>query len=213
MQQYLSIIFSTMPINVLAILPVLLLKLDKREKIGVAISLYVTTILFIAFSITVASFFDSGFPSSPLWVLLLSVVLFMIALTTYIKYSRKFLTKWKRRALILASLLILLATRVRFLGFNLYEMSTFSMVWYLIFIVVFILAYIGTSDAKKLDSLNAGLTSAASQGRVDKSYAPQHEIDHDVHIKGKDVLNDPGASLVERQRYIDALKKREDQQD
>ena len=70
-----------------------------------------------------------------------------------------------------------------------------------------------TSNASDLDAFNAGLTSATSQTRVDKSYAPQHEIDYDVHIKGKDVLNDPSASLIERQRYIDALKKREDQQD
>lgn len=71
----------------------------------------------------------------------------------------------------------------------------------------------GTSDVEKLDSLHAGLMSATSQGRVDKSYAPQHEIDHDVHIKSKDVLNDPGASLIERQRYSDAIKKKENQED
>ncbi|MDC7872191.1 hypothetical protein TH60_22160 [Pantoea ananatis] len=212
MQQYLSLILSTMPINVLAILPVLLLKVGNREKLGVAIRLYIASILFIAFSVTFASFCDRNFPSPPLWVLLLSVVLFMIALTSYIKYSRKFLTKWKRRIVLLASFLILLTTRVSFLGFNFYEMSTFSMVWYVTFIVTFILAYIGTSEVEKLDSLHAGLMSANSQGRVDKSYAPQHEIDYDVQIKGKDVLNDPSASLIERQRYIDALKKKEDQE-
>lgn len=85
--------------------------------------------------------------------------------------------------------------------------------WYISFIYAFVLAYIATSNASDLDAMNAGLMNATSQTRVDKSYAPQHEIDHDVHIKGKDVLNDPNASLIERQRYIDALKKREDQQD
>ena len=213
MQEYLGLILSTMPMNVLAILPVLLLKIGKHEKIGVAVRLYIFSILFVASATTFASFCDKRFISPPLWVLLSSVVLFMVSLTFYARYSRKFLTRWKRRSLILACLLILLATRVSFLGYNIYEMRAFSIMWYISFIYAFIFAYIITSNASDIDAFNAGLTSATSQTRVDKSYAPQHEIDYDVHIKGKDVLNDPSAGLIERQRYIDALKKREDQQD
>jgi len=202
-----------MPINVLALLPVLLLKLDKREKIGIAIRLYITSILFIGASFTIAAFFDKRFLSPPLWVLLLSCLLFMIALSAYARYSHKFLTKWKRRTLILASLLILYATKVSVVGYHLSEMRAFSIMWYISFIYALIAAYAATTEKLKYGSSYAGSTSATSQTRVDKSFAPQHEIDYDVHIKGKDVLNDPSAGLIERQRYIDALKKREDQQD
>lgn len=212
-QSYLSLILSTMPINVLAILPVLLLKLGKPEKIGIAIRLYIFSIVFIGSSFMLAISCDSRLPSPPLWVLLLSGVLFMITIINYGKYSRKFLTKWKRRSLLLTSLLILLATKVSFIGYNIYEMRTFSTVWYIAFIYTLVMAYVVTTDPKDSGSFYAGSTSTTSQTRVDKSYAPQHEIDYDVHIKGKDVLNDPSAGLIERQRYIDALKKREDQQD
>ncbi|WP_187487064.1 hypothetical protein [Duffyella gerundensis] len=212
MQQYLSLIFLSMPINALVVLPVLLLKIDKREKIGLAIRLYVLSIFLVASAITIASNCVSNSPSLPVWAMLLSGILFMITLVNYVKYSRKLLNKWKRRILVLASFLILLATRANVADFN-YGMSSFTMVWYGTFIFAFLLAYMGTSDVEKLDSLHAGLMSATSQGRVDKSYAPQHEIDHDVHIKGKDVLNDPGASLIERRRYSDAIKKKENQED
>lgn len=212
MQQYLGLILFSIPINALVVLPVLFLKIGKREKIGLAIRLYIISIFLIASLVTVASNCDSHFPSLPVWTMLLSGIVFIIALTSYVKYSRSFLNKWKRRTLVLASFLILLATRASVSDFH-YGMSTFTMVWYGTFIFAFLLAYIGTSDVEKLDSLHAGLMSATSQGRVDKSYAPQHEIDHDVHIKGKDVLNDPGASLIERQRYSDAIKKKEDQED
>lgn len=212
MQQYLSLIFSSMPINALVVLPVLFLKIDKREKIGLAIRLYILSIFLIASLVTIASNCDSHFPSLPVWAMLLSVILFGVALVNYVKHSRNLLNKWKRRALVLASFLILFATRASVSDFS-YGMSTFTMVWYGTFIFAFLLAYIGTSDIDKLDSLSAGLTSATSQGRVDKSYAPQHEIDHDVNIKGKDVLNDPSASLIERQRYSDAIKKKENQED
>lgn len=212
-QSYLSLILSTMPINVLAILPVLLLKLGKREKIGIAIRLYIFSVLFVGASFTFAIFSDRRLPSPPLWILLLSVVLFTITIVNYAKYSRRFLTKWKRRSLILASLLILLATKVSFIGYDVYQMRTFSWVWYYAFIFTFVMAYLVTTDPKDSGSFYAGSMSANSQSRVDKSFAPQHEIDYEVHIKGKDVLNDPNASLIERQRYSDALKKREDQQD
>lgn len=212
MQQYLSLIFLSMPINALVVLPVLLLKIDKRVKIGLAIRLYVLSIFTVASATTVASNCIDKFPLLPVWTMLLSCILFMITLINYAKYSRKHLSKWKRRGLVLASFLILLATRANVAAFT-YGMSGFAMMWYGTFLFAFFLAYMGTSDVEKLDSLHAGLMSASSQGRVDKSYAPQHEIDYDVHIKGKDVLNDPGASLIERQRYSDAIKKKENQED
>lgn len=212
MQQYLSLIFSSMPINALVVLPVLFLKIDKREKIGLAIRLYILSIFLIASLVTIASNCDSNFPSLPIWSMLLSVILFAVTLVNYAKYSRKLLKRWTRRTLVLASFLILLATRASVSDFH-YGMSVFTMVWYGTFIFAFLLAYIGTSNVDKLDALSAGITNANSQGRVDKSYAPQHEIDHDVHIKGKDVLNDPGATLIERQRYSDAIKKKENQED
>lgn len=212
MQQYLSLIFLSMPINALVIVPILFLKIDKREKIGLAIRLYIISIFLIASLVTVASNCDSNFPSLPVWTMLLSVILFMIALTSYVKYSRKFLKKFQRRALVLASFLILFATRASVSDFH-YGMSTFNMVWYGTFIFAFLLAYIGTSDVTKLDSLSAGLMSASSQGRIDKSYAPQSEIDYDVHTKGKGALNDPDASIIERQRYNDAINKKEDRED
>jgi len=209
MQQYLSLILSSMPINALVVLPVIFLKIDKSEKIGLAIRLYILSIFLITSLITIASNCDRHFQPLPVWSMVLSVILFAITLVNYAKYSRKFLNKSKRRALVLASFLILLATRASVSDFH-FGMSTFTMVWYGTFVFAFLLAYLGTSDVGKLDALSAGLTSANSQGRVDKSYAPQHEIDYDVHIKGKDVLNDPSASLIERQRYNDAIKKKED---
>ncbi|EKN1140739.1 hypothetical protein PWG46_000119 [Salmonella enterica] len=138
----------------------------------------------------------------------------MIALTAYIKYVRQYISKWKRRSIVLLSFFIVYAIRFNALFINTgvgYELTSFGVVWTSIFLFVCLLAYIGTSDTKSLDAAYYSLTTRTSEPRRDKSYAPQVEIDYDVAIKGRSVLNDPSLSLVEQQRYREALQKREDQ--
>ncbi|MCW2482726.1 hypothetical protein J5224_27020, partial [Candidatus Symbiopectobacterium sp. NZEC135] len=43
-----------------------------------------------------------------------------------------------------------------------------------------------------------------------KEYETQSQIDYDIAVKGASVLSDPNLSIVEQQRYRDALKKREE---
>ncbi|EBL0513506.1 hypothetical protein DZG31_24150, partial [Salmonella enterica subsp. enterica serovar Barranquilla] len=116
--------------------------------------------------------------------------------------------------IVLLSFFIVYAIRFNALSINTgagYEITSFGVVWTSIFLFACLLAYIGTSDTKSLDAAYYSLTTRTSEPRRDKSYAPQVEIDYDVAIKGRSVLNDPNLSLVEQQRYREALQNKEDE--
>lgn len=200
--------------NIPAILPVLFLKIDKSHKTGIAIRVYLVSVLLIFSLVTLTSNITNEYSPFPFWLPIASVVLFMIALVNCVKHIRKFVTKWKRRTIILTSFIIVYAIRFNVIFINTglgFEITSFGIVWSAFFVFACLLAYIGTSDTQKLDSAYNALSNHSSETRVDKSYASQTDIDYDVSIKGRSVLNDPNLSLIEQQRYRDALQKKEDE--
>lgn len=159
------------------------------------------------------TYYIGEYSTFPVWLPIASVVFFMISLTAYIKYVRQYISKWKRRVALLLSFFIVYAIRFNVLFINTgvgSEITSFGAVWTSIFLFACLLAYIGTSDTKSLDAAYYSLNTRTSAPRRDKSYAPKTEIDYDIAIKGRSVLNDPNLSLVEQQRYREALQKMED---
>lgn len=207
-------VFIVMLINIPAILPVLFLKIDKSKKIGVAIRVYIVSVLLILSLIILTSNTVNGVSLSSVLLSIIFPVLFMFALINCVKNIRKFITKWKRRAVILTSFFIVYAIRfnVVFIDTGMgYEITSFGMAWSALFIFACLLAYLGTSEPHTLDSAYNALSNHTSASRIDKSYAPQSDIDYDVSIKGRSILSDPNLSIVEQQRYRDALNKKDDE--
>ena len=65
------------------------------------------------------------------------------------------------------------------------------------------------------ESVAASTVSASSSApqsdyfKPNKEYKTQSQIDYDIAVKGRSVLSDPNLSIVEQQRYRDALEKKE----
>lgn len=213
MGSWTGVIIMGLVMNISSIVPALFLKVEKKVKISILIRIYLLSVFLILTLITLTTNIIGEYSTFPVWLPIASVVFFMISLTGYIKYIRQYISKWKRRSIVLLSFFIVYAIRFNALfiitGVG-YEITSFGVVWTSIFLFACLLAYIGTSDAKSLDAAYYSLTTRTSEPRRDKSYAPQVEIDYDVAIKGRSVLNDPNLSLVEQQRYREALQKRED---
>ncbi|ECV6025829.1 hypothetical protein [Salmonella enterica] len=213
MDSWAGVIIMGLVMNISSIVPALFLKIEKKVKISILIRIYLLSVFLILTLITFTTNIIGEYLTFPVWLPIASVVFFMISLTAYIKYIRQYISKWKRRSIVLLSFFIVYAIRFNALFINTgvgYEITSFGVVWTSIFLFACLLAYIGTSDTKHLDAAYYSLTTRTSEPRRDKSYAPQTEIDYDVAIKGRSVLNNPNLSLVEQQRYRDALQKKED---
>ncbi|EIQ2075611.1 hypothetical protein LUU70_004465 [Escherichia coli] len=214
MNSWTGVIIMGLLMNISSVIPALFLKIDKKVKISIMIRLYLLSI-FLIFTLTILSTnIIDKYSIFPVWLSIVLTIFFMVALTIYIKYSRQFVSKWKRRVIVLLSFFIMFAIRFNALFIDTgmgYEITSFGVVWSSIFLFACLLAYIGTSDTKSLDAAYYALTTWTSEPRRDKSYAPQTEIDYDVEVKGRTVLNDPNLTLVEQQRYREALQKKEDE--
>lgn len=84
------------------------------------------------------------------------------------------------------------------------------MVWTLFFLFVCLLAYLGCAGSKTYSGYSA--SSSAQQSdyfKPTKEYETQSQIDYDIAVKGRSVLSDPNLSIVEQQRYRDAIEKRD----
>ncbi|EEN6984572.1 hypothetical protein FWM26_04175 [Salmonella enterica] len=213
MDSWAGVIIMGLVMNISFIVPALFLKIEKRVKISILIRIYLLSVFLILTLITLTTNIIGEYSTFPVWLPIASAVFFMIALTAYIKYARQYISKWKRRVILLLSFFIVYVIRFNALLINTeggYEITSFGVVWTSIFLFACLLAYMGTSDTKSLDAAYYSLTTRTSEPRRDKSYAPQTEIDYDVAIKGSSVLNNPNLSLVEQQRYREALQKKED---
>nr|WP_257981562.1 hypothetical protein [Pectobacterium brasiliense] len=72
-----------------------------------------------------------------------------------------------------------------------------------------LLAYLGCAGSKTYSGYS--VPSSASQSdyfKPNKEYETRSQIDYDIAVKGRSVLSDPNLSIVEQQRYRDALDKK-----
>jgi hypothetical protein len=76
------------------------------------------------------------------------------------------------------------------------------------FLFACLLAYIACADKS---AYAVPTTAQSHHSRHSKGDSPQTEIDYDIWLKGKDVLNDPNLTLAEQQRYKDALKRKDEE--
>lgn len=131
-----------------------------------------------------------------------------------VKFVRKHLAVGKSRAVILSSYLIVYAVRFNGVFSDVngsgYTVNGFNAVWTLFFLFACVLAYLGCAGSKTYSGYSASSsTSQPDYFKPTKEYETQSQIDYDIAVKGRSVLSDPNLSIVEQQRYQDALQKRE----
>ncbi|MDN8541472.1 hypothetical protein QZH36_08475 [Erwinia sp. BC051422] len=216
MNMWITLITMTLLMNIPAAIPVLLLQADKKIKIAIAARLYLLGFFLVMALTILTSGFISKYSPFPVWLSIASVVAFIITLINCARYMHQHISKWQRRSVVLASFLIIYAVRFKATFIDTgagYEITSFGMVWSALFFFACFLAYIGTSNPRDTSAAYNPLSDSPSSSRVDKSYAPQSDIDYDVNMKGKDILNDTSLSVIEKKRYRDALQKKEDGSD
>ncbi|HIF6258855.1 hypothetical protein QEP13_07775 [Enterobacter ludwigii] len=209
------VIFMGLLINIPSLVPVLFLrKIQKNVKISIAIRLFLLNAFFVLSLVTLSQNITQEYGLFPIWLVLAALVLFAVTLVPTIKFVRKYLTVGKSRAVILSSFLIVYA--VRFHGVfsdlngNGYTLNGYNATWTLFFLFSSLLAYICCSGSKTYSGYSASSSAPQSDYfKPNKEYETQSQIDYDIAVKGQSVLSDPNLSIVEQQRYRDALEKKE----
>lgn len=208
------VIFMGLLINIPSLAPVLFLcKVSKKVKESMALRLFLLNAFLVISLVTVSQNTTQKYGLFPIWLVFAAIGLFVIMLVPTVKFMRNHLTVGKSRAVILSSFLIVYATR--FYGvFSVgngsgYTLNGYNVVWTLFFLFVCLLAYLGCAGSKTYSGSYA--PSSASQPdyfKPSKEYETQSQIDYDIAVKGRSVLFDPNLSIVEQQRYRDALDQR-----
>lgn len=209
------VIFMGLLLNIPSLVPVLFLhKNQKNVKISIAIRLFLLNAFLVLSPVTLSQNITQKYGLFPVWLVLAAIVLFAVTLVPTLKFVRKHLTVGKSRAVILSSFLIVYAVRFNGVFSDVngggYTLNGYNVVWTLFFLFASLLAYIGCSGSKTYSGYSA--PSSASQpdySKPTKEYETQSQIDYDIAVKGRNVLSDPNLSIVEQQRYRDALEKKE----
>ncbi len=202
-------------LNIPSLVPVLFLRqTQKNVKISIAIRLFLLNAFLVLSLVTLSQNITQKYGLFPVWLVLAAIVLFAVTLVPTVKFVRKHLTVGKSRAVILSSFLIVYAVRFNGVFSDVngggYTLNGYNVVWTLFFLFASLLAYIGCSGSKTYSGYSA--PSSASQpdySKPTKEYETQSQIDYDIAVKGRSVLSDPNLSIVEQQRYRDALEKKE----
>lgn len=138
MNSWTGVIMMGLLMNISSVIPALFFKIDKKVKISIMIRLYLLSI-FLIFTLTILSTnIIDKYSIFPVWLPIVSTIFFMIALTKYIKYNRQFVSKWKRRVIVLLSFFIMFAIRFNALFIDTgmgYEITSFGVVWSSIFFI------------------------------------------------------------------------------
>lgn len=210
------VLFMGLLINIPSLAPVLFLKkTQKSVKVSMAFRLFLLNAFLVLSLVTVSQNTTQKYGLFPIWLVFATIGLFMVMLVPTVKFMRKHLTVGKSRAVILSSFLIVYA--IRFHGvFSVgndsgYTLNGYNVVWTLFFLFASLLAYLGCAGSKTYSGSYA--TSSAPQSdyfKPTKEYETQSQIDYDIAVKGASVLSDPNLSIVEQQRYRDALKERDE---
>lgn len=209
------VIFMGLLLNIPSLVPVLFLRqTQKNVKISIAIRIFLLNAFLVLSLVTLSQNITQKYGLFPVWLVLAAIVLFAVTLVPTVKFVRKHLTVGKSRAVILSSFLIVYAVRFNGVFSDVngggYTLNGYNVVWTLFFLFASLLAYIGCSGSKTYSGYSA--PSSASQpdySKPTKEYETQSQIDYDIAVKGRSVLSDPNLSIVEQQRYRDALEKKE----
>lgn len=202
-------------LNIPSLAPVLFLrKASKNVKVSMALRLFLLNAFLVISLVTVSQNTTQKYGLFPIWLVITAIGLFVIILVPTIKFIRKHLTVGKSRAVILSSFLIIYAVSIHSVFSNAYgseyTLNGYNVVWTLFFLFACLLAYLGCAGSKTYSGYSA--SSSASQPdyfKPTKEYETQSQIDYDIAVKGRSVLSDPNLSIVEQQRYRDALEKKE----
>lgn len=209
------VIFMGLLINIPSLAPVLFLrKTQKDVKVSMAVRLFLLNAFLVLSLLTLSQNTTQKYGLFPVWLVVVSIGLLLATLLPTVKFMRKHLTVGKSRAVILSSFLI--AYAIRFHGVfssvngSGYTVNGYNTVWTLFFLFAFLLAYLGCAGSKTY----SGYSASSSAPRPDyfkpnKEYETRSQIDYDIAVKGRSVLSDPNLSIVEQQRYRDALEKKE----
>ncbi|ELI9345654.1 hypothetical protein MLH93_19040 [Escherichia coli] len=209
------VIFMGLLLNIPSLVPVLFLhKTQKNVKISIAIRLFLLNAFLVLSLVTLSQNITQKYGLFPVWMVLAAIVLFAVTLVPTVKFVRKHLTVGKSRAVILSSFLIVYAVRFNGVFSDVngsgYTVNGYNTVWTLFFLFACLLAYLGCAGSKTYSGYS--VSSSASQPdyfKPTKEYETQSQIDYDIAVKGRSVLSDPSLSIVEQQRYRDALEKKE----
>jgi hypothetical protein len=202
-------------INIPSLVPVLFLrKIQKNVKISIAIRLFLLNAFLVLSLVTVSQNITQKYGLFPIWLVWVAIALFMVTLVSTVKFVRKDLTVGKSRAVILSSFLIVYATRFHAVFSDVYgsgyTLNGYNATWTFFFLFSSLLAYIGCSGSKTYSGYSASSSAPQSDYfKPNNEYKTQSQIDYDIAVKGRSVLSDPNLSIVEQQRYRDALEKKE----
>ncbi|MFJ5320549.1 hypothetical protein [Pectobacterium parvum] len=201
--------------NIPSLAPVLFLhKISKKVKVSLALRLFLLNSFLVLSLVMVSQNTTQKYGLFPIWLVFSAIGLFAVTLVPTIKFVRKHLTVGKSRAVILSSFLIVYAIRFHGVFSDVngsgYTINGYNVVWTLFFLFACLLAYLGSAGSKTY----SGYSASSSAPRPDyfkpnKEYETQSQIDYDIAVKGASVLSDPNLSIVEQQRYRDALEKKE----
>ncbi|HBX0755964.1 TPA: hypothetical protein MF110_04445 [Klebsiella pneumoniae] len=201
--------------NIPSLAPVLFLrKTQKNVKVSMVARLFLLNAFLMLSLMTLSRNITQEYGLFPVWLLVVAIGLFAITLVPTVKFMRRHLTVVKSRAVMLSSFLIVYAVRFHGVFSDLngsgYTINGYNTVWTFFFLFACLLAHLGCAGSKKYSGSSA--SSSAPQPdyfKTTKEYETQSQIDYDIAVKGRSVLSDPYLSIVEQQRYRDALKNRE----
>ena len=208
-------IFMGLLINIPSLVPVLFLrKTQKNVKVSMAVRLFLLNAFLVLSLVTVSQNITQKYGLFPIWLVWVAIALFMVTLVSTVKFVRKDLTVGKSRAVILSSFLIVYATRFHAVFSDVYgsgyTLNGYNVAWTFFFFFASLLAYIGCSGSKTYFGYSASSSAPQSDYfKPNKEYETQSQIDYDIAVKGRSVMSDPNLSIVEQQRYRDALEKKE----
>ncbi|KFX03061.1 membrane protein [Pectobacterium betavasculorum] len=203
--------FIGLLINIPSLAPVLFLrKVSKKVKVSMAVRLFLLNAFLVISLVTVSQNTTQKYGLFPIWLVFAAIGLFVVMLVPTVKFMRNHLTVGKSRAVILSSFLIVYA--IRFHGvFSVgngsgYTLNGYNAVWTFFFLFASLLVYLGCAGSK---TYSGSYAPHSDYVEPTKEYETQSQIDYDIAVKGRSVLSDPNLSIVEQQRYRDAIEKRD----
>ncbi|MCL6329050.1 hypothetical protein EXT51_05950 [Pectobacterium carotovorum subsp. carotovorum] len=210
------VFFIGLLMNIPSLAPVLFLrKASKNVKVSMALRLFLLNAFLVLSVVTVSQNTTQKYGLFPIWLVVAAIGLFAVTLVPTIKFIRQHFTVGKSRAVILSSFLI--AYIIRFHGVfsdvngSGYTLNGYNTVWTLFFLFACLLAYLGCAGSKTYSGSSApSYSPQPDYFKPTKEYEIQSQIDYDIAVKGRSVLSDPNLSIVEQQRYRDAIRNRED---
>ncbi|KHT07768.1 membrane protein [Pectobacterium brasiliense] len=210
------VIFMGLLINIPSLAPVLFLrKVSKKVKVSMALKLFLLNAFLVLSVVTLTQNTSQKYGLFPVWLVLAAIGVFAVTLVPTIKFIRKYLSVGKSRTVILSSFLIVYAIRFHSVFSNVndsgYTVNGYNAAWTFFFLFASLLAYLGCAGSKTYSgSYESSSTPQFDYVNPTKEYETQSQIDYDIAVKGASVFFDPNLSIVEQQRYRDAIESRRD---